>query len=228
MDGIILIDKPVGWTSFDVVNFIRKAIAADIGKKPKHTKVGHTGTLDPLASGLLVLVCGTYCRRAQEFSKLDKRYEVTARLGSTSTTGDEEGVKTTVSTVQPERDAVLAAGAHFLGEISQIPPIYSAIKVNGQRAYELARKGREVVLEPRRVTIHALDIVSYRYPDIIFNVHVSSGTYIRTLVEDIGTLLKTGAYTAALRRSSVGEFRLADAVTPQVAAHNLAANIRTL
>lgn len=221
MDGILLIDKPLTWTSFDVVNYVRKAVATELGKKPKNTKVGHTGTLDPLASGLLVLVVGTYCRRAQEFSKLDKTYTVTARLGTTSSTGDGEGEKTVCSNRIPSAEEVAAACNKFVGEISQIPPIYSAIKVNGKRAYDLARQGKAVALEPRKVTIHNLTVDSYQYPDIKMTVEVSSGTYIRTLVEDIGAELATGAYTAALRRITVGGFLVADAVTPQEAIANI-------
>lgn len=226
MDGILLIDKPVSWTSFDVVNFVRKAVATQIGKKPKNTKVGHTGTLDPLASGLLVLVVGSYCKRAQEFSKLDKTYEVTARLGHTSTTGDEEGAKIAVSDAVPSIDAVEAACQQFIGDISQIPPIYSAIKVNGRRAYDMARSGQSVILEPRNVTIRSLVVDSYEYPDIRFTVEVSSGTYIRTLVEDIGETLQTGAYTASLRRTTVGDFSITGAVTPQDAVENLTAYLK--
>lgn len=211
MDGIILIDKPKGWTSFDVVAKIRGQLKRETGlKKPK---VGHTGTLDPLATGLMVVVCGSYTKRAGEFSKLDKTYEVTMRLGETSTTGDEEGVKTVVSDEVPDERAVLDAMQAFVGEISQVPPIYSAIKVNGQRAYDLARKGKEVKLEPRQVTIHHLSDVRYAYPEVRFTAKVSSGTYIRSLVEDIGAHLGTGAYMSDLRRTEVGKFRLQDAVT---------------
>src|SRR6185369_14725401 len=134
MQGILLIDKPSGWTSFDVVNFVRKQAAAALGKKPKNTKVGHTGTLDPLATGLLVLLVGKeYTRRATELTKLDKTYEVTMRLGVTSTTGDEEGEKTAVSTTVPIKEAVLGALDAFQGQIMQVPPAFSAMKINGQR-----------------------------------------------------------------------------------------------
>jgi tRNA pseudouridine55 synthase len=228
MDGILLIDKPLTWTSFDVVNYVRKTVATELGKKPKNTKVGHTGTLDPLASGLLVLVVGTYCRRAQEFSKLDKTYTVTARLGATSSTGDDEGEKTVCSSHVPSAEEVATACKNFIGEISQIPPVYSAIKVNGKRAYDLARQGKTVALEPRKVTIHNLTIDSYQYPDIEMTVEVSSGTYIRTLVEDIGAELSTGAYTAALRRTAVGDFSITHAVTPQEAITNIKERLRVI
>lgn len=209
MDGILLIDKPKAWTSFDVVAKIRGQIKRETGiKKPK---VGHTGTLDPLATGLLVLTLGSYCKRAGGFSKLDKTYEVTMRLGLTSTTGDEEGVKTSVSDRTPAHEEVENALKQFMGEIKQTPPIYSAIKVNGQRAYKLARAGKEVVLEPRLIRIDRLELTEYAYPEIKFVASVSSGTYIRSLVEDIGKTLQTGAYMSDLRRTRVGEFRLENA-----------------
>lgn len=211
MDGLLLVDKPKGWTSFDVVAKVRGIIKHETGlKKPK---VGHTGTLDPLATGLLVLTIGSYCKRAQEFSKLDKVYEVTMKLGQTSTTGDDEGEKTPVSDHQPDMDEITTAFEQFTGEISQVPPAFSAIKVGGKRAYDLARAGKEVKLEPRTVTIHSITDVRYAYPEVKFTTKVSSGTYIRSLVEDIGKELDTGAYMSDLQRTEVGEFKLANAIT---------------
>src|SRR5471030_1968744 len=136
MLGMLLVDKPAGWTSFDVVNYVRKIVATAEAKKPKHIKVGHTGTLDPFATGLLVLLIGKdYTRRAGEFSKLDKTYEVTLRLGATSSTGDPEGEITPVNDKVPSPEEFQTAIKKFAGQIEQTPPIYSAIKVNGQRAY---------------------------------------------------------------------------------------------
>src|SRR5580704_17050835 len=138
MQGVLLVDKPAGWTSFDVVNYVRKIVATAEDKKPKHVKVGHTGTLDPFATGLLVLLIGKeYTRRASELSKLDKTYELTMRLGQTSTTGDPEGEITSVSETVPSLETLQQAVEPFRGPISQVPPAYSAIKVNGQRAYKL-------------------------------------------------------------------------------------------
>jgi tRNA pseudouridine55 synthase len=212
MDGLLLIDKPKEWTSFDVVAKVRGQIKHKTGlKKPK---VGHTGTLDPLATGLLVLTLGTYCKRASEFSKLDKTYEVTTRLGLTSTTGDDEGEKTPVSDTVPAYEEVEDAFKQFVGEINQIPPVYSAIKVDGQRAYKLARAGKDVVLEPRRVTVYSLQLTDYTYPEVQFTAKVSSGTYIRSLVEDIGKKLRTGAYMTALHRVEVGNFSIQQAIKP--------------
>ena len=214
MQGVLLVDKPAGWTSFDVVNYVRKMVAQAEGKKPKNCKVGHTGTLDPFATGLLVLLVGKeYTRRAGELSKLDKTYEVTMRLGETSSTGDPEGEIMPVSdTAVPTREEVEAAAAKFVGEIEQIPPAFSAIKVNGQRAYKLARAGKEVVIEPRKVRINRLEITDYNYPEIKFTVDVSSGTYIRTLVEDIAKSLMTGGYTIQLKRTAVDNFSITHAV----------------
>lgn len=210
MDGILLIDKSKGWTSFDVVAKVRGLIRQETGqKKPK---VGHTGTLDPQATGLLVLVLGNYTKRAGEFSKLDKTYEVTMKLGQTSTTGDEEGEKTSVSDKKPPLEAIEAVLKGFIGEIDQIPPQFSAIKVNGQRAYKLARAGQEVKLEPRKVKIYEITDMKYDCPEIRFTTKVSSGTYIRSLVEDIGHKLGTGAYMSNLHRTQVGQFNVSDAM----------------
>lgn len=206
MNGLLLVDKPSGWTSFDVVAKVRGLLKQSGIAKPK---VGHTGTLDPLATGLLVLVVGNYTKRAGEFSKLDKTYEVTMKLGWTSSTGDEEGEKIAFSDRQPLKLEVADTLKAFVGEIEQVPPQYSAIKVNGQRAYKLARKGQKVELEPRKVTVYRLEATDYHYPDVKFTAEVSSGTYIRSLVEDIGSKLGTGAYMSALRRTRVGQFSLA-------------------
>ncbi len=213
MQGILLIDKPKTWTSFDAVNYVRKMVATAEGKKPKNTKVGHTGTLDPLATGLLVLVIGKeYTRRAGEFSKLDKTYEVTMKLGETSTTGDDEGKKTAVSDTTPSEKAVLEALEGFRGEIMQVPPAFSAMKVNGQRAYKLAREGKPVELEARPVTISTMTLTKYAYPYVEFTADVSSGTYIRSLVEDVGKVLGTGAYMSDLRRTRIGKHLIAGAM----------------
>lgn len=208
-DGILLIDKPTGWSSFDVVAKVRGTLKKEAGKK---VKVGHTGTLDPLATGLMIVVVGSYCKRASEFSKLDKTYEVTMQLGQTSSTGDEEGEKTDISDEEPSKEQLQGALEGFVGESMQTPPIYSAIKINGQRAYKLARKGEEVVIEPRKVRINNLDLTHYSYPAVKFTTSVSSGTYIRSLVEDIGKKLETGAYMSDLRRTIVGEFKIEQAI----------------
>lgn len=227
MQGILLVDKPRGWTSFDVVNYVRKMVATHEGKKPKNTKVGHTGTLDPLATGLLVLAVGKeYTRRMPEMTKLDKTYEVTMKLGEVSTTGDEEGEKRAVSATIPMKEAVLEALRAFQGQIMQVPPAFSAMKINGQRAYKLAREGKSVELEARPVTIYKNELTAYEYPYVKFVSDVGSGTYIRSLVEDLGKALGTGAYMSDLRRTRVGQFDITKAVqvdglTTDILAENL-------
>lgn len=213
MQGLLLVDKPSDWTSFDVVNYVRRIVANAEGKKPKNVKVGHTGTLDPFATGLLVLLVGKeYTRKAQELSKVDKTYEVTILLGKTSTTGDPEGEISAVSDTSPTMEAVQQAVEQFIGQIQQVPPAYSAIKIDGQRAYKLAREGKEVKIEPRTVTINSLEIADYSYPELKLIANVSSGTYVRTLTEDIGKTLGTGAYTSQLRRTKVADYSVENAV----------------
>ena len=225
MDGILLVDKPAGWTSFDVVNKVRRTIETSglNTTSKKRFPVGHTGTLDPLATGLLVLMLGKYTKKVPEFTKLDKTYEVTMRLGQTSSTGDEEGEKTFVSDKRPAKEELEAALERFRGEIMQTPPAFSAIKINGQRAYRLARQGKAPKLEPRPVTIYEIALGDYSYPEACFTARVSSGTYIRSLVEDIGKSLATGAYMSDLRRTKVGDFTLdnslkMDDLTPETLA----------
>ncbi len=208
MDQVLLIDKPKGWTSFDVVGKTRSLLRQETGQK---VKVGHAGTLDPLATGLLIVLVGKATKRQDRLMKQDKVYEVVMKLGQTSTTADEEGEKTVVSDHQPTQEEVTKAIQQFTGQISQVPPAYSAIKIDGQRAYKLARAGKEVKIEPRQVTIHEITNVVYDYPLISFTANVSSGTYIRSLVTDIGEALGTGAYMTDLRRTSIGKYLVADA-----------------
>lgn len=208
MNGLILVDKPKGWTSFDVVAKVRGLLTASGDKKPK---VGHCGTLDPLATGLLMLTLGTYCKRAQEFSKLDKSYEVELKLGETSTTDDDEGEKTPTNQPIPDEYTVKQTILSFLGEIEQVPPAFSAIKVGGKRAYKLAREGKEVKLKPRLVKIFSIENIKITGVRITFAVKVSSGTYIRSLVRDIGEKLGSGAYMTNLRRTNVGKYSVQNA-----------------
>ncbi|MCA9334006.1 tRNA pseudouridine(55) synthase TruB [Candidatus Saccharibacteria bacterium] len=265
MDGLLLIDKPKGWTSFDVVAKVRgilqkaenekvarllhvdaaqgsqeeranrisdteseRKTLADTAMHHKHAgvagsagqqgsavrkiRVGHAGTLDPQATGLLTILVGSYCKRAQEFSKLDKVYEVEMELGKTSTTDDSEGAITETKQQIPDKTTVEQAILSFVGEIDQTPPAFSAIKVNGKRAYKLARAGKTVELEPRKVTIYAIDDIKITGDRVTFTVEVSSGTYIRSLVRDIGQKLGCGAYMTELRRTKVGNFDLKNAV----------------
>ena len=215
-DGIVLIDKPAGWTSFDVVAKIRGHIRRGYTKqgiKPtkRQLKVGHAGTLDPFATGLLVILLGDATKKATEFLKLDKVYEAEIILGKESTTGDPEGELTAVSNTKPTTEAVQAVLAAFTGEIRQRPPIFSAIKINGRRAYKLARDGKEVEIPERTVTIHSLELLDYTYPSLKIRTHVGSGTYIRSLAVDIGKALSTGAYCKTLRRTRIADWSIDDA-----------------
>ena len=202
-DGIILIDKPSGMTSFGVVARVRRILTVRNGKK---TKVGHTGTLDPFATGLMILTVGKECKNAMNYSKLDKSYRTKIKLGFNSTTGDTEGEITSVSNKIPTKEEVQQVLNDFTGKIEQTPPKFSAIKINGQRAYKLAREGKEV-------EIYKIELLGYKYPYIEIEVSVSSGTYIRTLAEDVGTKLKTGAYCEELKRLSIDKWTLSEATT---------------
>jgi tRNA pseudouridine55 synthase len=159
----------------------------------------------------MIIVTGKECKNAEKYSKLDKVYEATIRLGETSSTGDPEGEITEVSDRQPSREEIQAALEKFKGEIQQRPPIYSAIKINGERAYKLARKGEQVEIPLRTITIHSLELVDYSYPEVKIRTHVSSGTYIRTLAEDIGGVLETGAYCTQLRRTAISSWDITEA-----------------
>lgn len=248
MQGLLLIDKPINWTSFDVVNYVRKIVAQAEGKKPKNCKVGHTGTLDPMATGLLLLLVGKdYTRRAAGLSKLDKTYEVTMKLGETSTTADQEGEITpysgpnptttpmsgadtkAVQQTTPTKKAVLEALERLQGPIMQTPPLFSAMKINGQRAYKLARASQAVVLEPRPVTIYSNQLTSYAYPYVKFTSQVGSGTYIRSLVVDLGEILQIGAYMSDLRRTVIAHWDVDNAITVEgIDADKLAAALQEL
>jgi len=241
MNGYLLIDKPKGWTSFDVVAKVRGIIRsankqtmadAEAGgivlpqQLPKRIKVGHTGTLDPLATGLLVILVGNYTKRATEQTKLDKTYEVVMKLGEVSTTADGEGEKTLVSDVQPEHRQLAEAMRKFTGDIMQVPPAFSAMKIDGVRAYKLARQGKEVKLEARPAKVYSLALTGYDYPYVRFTAEVSSGTYIRSLVEDLGRDLGSGAYMSDLRRTTVGAFDIADSVGVDGLAETLPSRLR--
>ncbi len=210
--GLLLVDKPEQWTSFDAVNYVRRMMADIEHVKPKAIKVGHCGTLDPFATGLLILLIGKdYTRRASEFSKLDKTYTFEIVLGMSSTTGDPTGRLKEISSYEPTETELEGALMELTGTIKQLPPVFSAIKINGVRSYKLARRGEHAPLEPRDITIHSLSLISYKYPVVTLKANVSSGTYIRSLGEDIGERLKTGAYVKTLRRNTIGSFDVGSA-----------------
>ena len=207
---IILIDKPAGISSFGAVARVRTQLKNEFGHK---VKVGHTGTLDPFATGLLILLSGKMTKKSNEFLKLDKVYEATLKLGYTSTTGDLEGEITKWPDATPPKPEVIASTVQsFVGKITQTPPKFSAIKINGERAYKLARKGKDFEIPSREIEIYSIEILNYRYPELKIRVHCSSGTYIRTLAEDIGKALNTGAYLTALRRTKIGTYDIKDAI----------------
>lgn len=203
--GYLLVDKPVGPTSHDVVDAARRIL--------RTRKVGHAGTLDPFASGLLILAVGRMTKEISKFVGLDKSYEATLRLGATSDTMDRTGTVTEQKDRAPvSREAFEAALGKFRGAIDQVPPMYSAKKVGGKKLYELAREGVEIERKPVRVTIHELELVDYAWPIAKLRTRVSSGTYIRALADDIGKALGCGAYLEELRRTSIGGFDVKEAV----------------
>lgn len=208
MEEIIFVDKPSGMSSFGAVARVRRLLSEREGHK---VKVGHTGTLDPFATGLLILLAGKATKKAPELTKLDKVYEATIRLGATSSTGDPEG-EITIANEKPEisREKIIETLAQFVGGIEQTPPAFSAIKINGQRAYKLARAGKTVNMPKRKVTIYELELLEYASPYLKIRTHVSSGTYIRTLAEDIGEALGCGAYTTELRRTKIANYDIAE------------------
>ncbi len=198
MTGFLIVDKPKGLTSHDVVSVVRKLLN-------KTEKVGHTGTLDPLATGVLILAVGKATRLAEYLLKRDKVYKVKGRLGFFSPTYDVDGDTVPVDCSEISQSEFLSSLSRFKGEILQIPPPYSAVRVKGRRAYELAREGKKVEIPPRKVRIHSLELISYSYPDFELAVHCSSGTYIRSLVHDIGRSLGCDAVVTELRRVCIGE-----------------------
>jgi tRNA pseudouridine55 synthase len=205
LDGVLLLDKPLGLSSNDALIRAKKIYLAK--------KAGHTGTLDPLATGLLPLCFGEATKFSQDLLEADKTYEANMRLGVRTTTGDAEGEALQTRDVTCDEAAIHAAMAHFRGEIAQVPPMYSALKRDGKPLYEYARAGQTVEREARNVTIHALDLIACALPDVTFRVTCSKGTYVRTLAEDIGETLGCGAHLVALRRTGVGVLTLEHAVT---------------
>jgi tRNA pseudouridine55 synthase len=202
--GILLLDKPSGPTSHDMVYALRR------GTHEK--RVGHAGTLDPLATGLLVMCLGSATRLSEYLAGKDKRYRATVRFGQATDTYDALGAVVSESAALPDRAAVEAALAGFRGPQQQVPPAFSAIKRNGHKAYDLARRGEEVVLEPRAVHMYGIDLVEWQPPQVVLDVHCSAGTYIRSLAHDLGQVLGCGGHLSALRRTASGTLRVEDAV----------------
>lgn len=203
---VLLINKPLYWTSFDAVRKIRNLV--------RTKKVGHAGTLDPLATGLLIICTGKFTKKINEYMAKEKEYTGSFTLGATTPTYDLESEPVNPrSTGDISNEQIIAATAGFKGEIMQVPPAHSAIKLEGKRVYELARKGKEVKLEPRKVTVHAFDITRIEMPVVYFRVVCSTGTYIRSLAHDFGQALGCGAYLSSLCRTRIGQFKLENAMT---------------
>jgi tRNA pseudouridine55 synthase len=203
---VLLINKPLRWTSFDVVKKIRNLI--------KIKKVGHAGTLDPLATGLLIVCTGKFTKKIREYMAREKEYAGTFILGATTPTYDLESEPRHFKSIENiSEEVIIAATRKFIGEIMQIPPAHSAIKVDGKRVYELARKGEEVKLEPRKIFIKDFIIEKIELPVVHFRVVCSTGTYIRSLANDFGEALGCGAYLSSLCRTRIGAFKLEEAMT---------------
>ena len=212
---VLLIDKPVDWTSFDVVNKIRYLIKRHLGIKK--IKVGHAGTLDPLATGLVIVCTGKFTKKIDEYQGMTKEYIADVRFGATTPTYDMESEPDATFPYDHITEEALKKVIQdsFTGEIEQIPPVYSAIKIKGQKAYELARRGEKVTMKPRQVTIHKIDIARFDLPDVTLDVTCSKGTYIRSLAHDIGKALGSGAHLSGLRRIRIGDFSVDDAISMQ-------------
>jgi tRNA pseudouridine55 synthase len=201
---VLLVNKPYRWTSFDVVNKLRFRL--------KIKKIGHAGTLDPLATGLLIICTGKMTKRIEEFMGLEKEYTGTFVLGQTTPSYDLETPVSEAKDISYLKDeTVYSVTEKFKGIISQIPPAHSAIKIDGKRAYELARKGKEVDLKPREVEVKEFEITGIHFPEVTFRIVCSKGTYIRSLARDVGNELGTGAYLSTLCRTRIGPFLLKDA-----------------
>ena len=203
---LVLINKPLRWTSFDVIRKIRNLI--------RIKKVGHAGTLDPLATGLLIVCTGKFTKRINEYMAQEKEYSGSFTLGATTPSYDleqEPGNFMPFEHITGEQ--IKSATVQFTGEILQVPPAHSAIQIDGKRVYELARQGREVVIEPRKVTVSEFEITAVELPLVYFRIVCSTGTYIRSLANDLGTALGCGAYLSSLCRTRIGDFKLEDAMT---------------
>ena len=207
MNGIVIIDKPEGWTSQDVVSKLRGVL--------KTRRIGHGGTLDPMATGVLPVFVGRATRGVEFFEHAEKTYEATLRLGLTTDTEDTSGTVLSQQEVDISEEDILGILPQFRGKIQQIPPMYSALKVNGQKLYDLARKGKEVERQPREIEIFKLECLEVRGNEVKLLVHCSKGTYIRTLCKDIGAALGCGGCMAALRRVTAGEYTIDEAVPLQ-------------
>jgi tRNA pseudouridine55 synthase len=211
---ILLINKPLGWTSFDVVKKVRNVISRETGIKK--IKVGHAGTLDPLAEGLLIICTGKFTKKIELFQGMEKEYTGTFFIGATTPSFDRETeIDQRWNTSHLKEEAILQCSKYFIGESDQIPPLFSAIKTGGVRAYHHARNQEAVELKSRRITISRFDITRIALPEVDFIVTCSKGTYIRSLARDFGNALNSGAHLTSLTRTRIGTYQLTDAVALQ-------------
>lgn len=211
---VLLFDKPLNWTSFDVVKKIKNQFKYHL--KLKKFKVGHAGTLDPLASGLLIVCTGKFTKRIQEIQDASKVYEAEVTLGATRPSYDKETeIDKTFETAHITEELIKETlKSQFTGDIEQLPPIFSALKVGGKKAYKLARAGKEVELKPRIINIYSIEIISVDLPVVKLNIHCSKGTYIRSIAHDLGKALNSGAYLSGLIRTKIGDFDVNNAMSP--------------
>jgi tRNA pseudouridine55 synthase len=224
IDGILLINKQVGITSYDVIRKLKRVL-------PKGQKIGHAGTLDPFATGLLIILLGKYTKKMAEILEMEKEYVVKAEFGYATDTQDVTGRKTIeVANLKYVKESKIRnlIEENFLGEIKQIPPQFSAKKIKGKKAYEFAREGEEVKLKPNLVTVKKFEIINYNWPIVSFKIICSSGTYVRTLVNDLGELLGTYATAMELKRTRIGEYTLEDVLKSEEISEGVDINLKLI
>lgn len=210
--GVILLNKPYEWTSFQAVNKVKYLLKHYYDLKK--VKIGHAGTLDPLATGLLILCIGKYTKKIEEYQAQEKEYTGTFYLGATTPCFDKEKeIDNYYPTEHITEEDIYKAAEHFLGEQEQVPPVFSALKVNGVRAYAFARENKDVELKSRKITIKEFEITRINMPEVDFRIVCSKGTYIRSIARDFGSYLNSGAYLTALCRTRIGDYKLSDAQT---------------
>lgn len=217
---VLLIDKPLEWTSFQAVNKIRHSIRYNFGIKK--IKVGHAGTLDPLATGLLIICTGRKTKEIETFMGKEKEYEGRFHIGATTPSYDlETEIDQQFPTDHIDEQLLREKAASLTGEIEQVPPIFSAIKIKGEKAYDLAREGQKPELKSRKIHVHSFELLSTELPEIAFRIRCSKGTYIRSLANDFGKALGSGAYLSALRRTKIGDFDVSNGIGPLEFANHL-------
>src|SRR4051794_19319431 len=221
VNGVIILDKPAGITSAAAVNRVKRLL-------PRGTKIGHAGTLDPFATGVLLLLVGRATKRCESLMGQPKRYDATVKLGATTETDDPESPeRPTPGTLTIDRAAIDALLPRFIGAIQQRPPAYSALKINGRRACDRVRDGETIVPEPRTVNVYGIEVLSYEWPSLQLRIDCGRGTYVRAIARDVGEALGVGGYLTQLRRTRIGDYDIADAVTlDALTAETIARHVR--